>query len=227
MRETLNHDFWVVLKPSEWPTFPRLMSYSTLLEIEACPRKWALLNGTYSQFGSQRGYPRLVNKQSVEGIIIHSSINIILRSLIQNNCNSFDDERVLTIMRKLEGYKGVIEKSIDQVLSDYSDNPRLKKQIQEFNIQLKSKIPEFRMRIQTLLARIPYLSLTDVGNYRVNLSQGSSYFQSACKNFSELYIEIDEIGWCGVVDLLTLSEKNCEIRDFKTGIEKEQHKTRC
>ena len=38
-----------------------------------------------------------------------------------------------------------------------------------------------------------------------------------------MQLEVEELRWRGVVDLLTLSETTCEIRDFKTGEPKEEH----
>jgi hypothetical protein len=52
--------------PSTWPQLPRWMSFSALLEIEACPRRWALKSATYPSVWNGRGYPRIPQSAAIE-----------------------------------------------------------------------------------------------------------------------------------------------------------------
>ena len=42
-------------------------------------------------------------------------------------------------------------------------------------------------------------------------------------SYCEVQLIVEELGWKGVVDLLTVSDSACEIRDFKTGKPKDDH----
>lgn len=50
-----NIDFWRVLRPTKWPEAPSWMSFATLIELEICPRRWALVAAEYSDIWNNRG----------------------------------------------------------------------------------------------------------------------------------------------------------------------------
>src|SRR2546430_2535646 len=49
------------VSPSTWPSPPTEMSVSTLRELEACPRRWALSSARYPEIWDRVGYPPKLN----------------------------------------------------------------------------------------------------------------------------------------------------------------------
>ena len=59
MLEQTNNAIWQISNPAEWPKAPKWMSFSTLYELEACPRRWSLNTAEYPTICDQQRYPNL------------------------------------------------------------------------------------------------------------------------------------------------------------------------
>ena len=217
--------FWNVLHPSAWPDPPSWMSYSTLLDLEGCPRRWALSVAEYpSVFWDKSGYPRLPRQATIEGMIIHMSLQKILRALMENRCASLTDESAILALKELGGYTEVVRDTLKQVLKRYEGNPRAAFALEDIRRRISARIPELRSRVQKLLSRIrPATCRAAVRETDVFYSGTKPRSQLANGSYAEVEIQAIEIGWRGIVDSLTLSNTRCEIRDFKTGVTNQEH----
>lgn len=219
-----NKDFWRVLRPSAWPHPPRWMSFSTLIELEACPRRWALIAAEYSSAWKFRGYPSTPHLTALEGTVVHLSLEKITGALVRRGCPSLIDESAILTLRELGGYTTIIKSSLEQALLSYRENPRAAPVLDGIRQLLTSRVPELRIKVQKLLSRIrpnPGIARSEEsvihreGEGRQALQHGSH---------TEVHLQAPELGWRGAVDVLTLSTTQCEIRHFKTGTPKEEHK---
>jgi hypothetical protein len=131
--------------------------------------------------------------------------------------------RVVQVLRDLGGFSLLIERTIGAVLQQYSENPRALPNLRIVSDQLYAEIPELRLRSQELLARINLDRSYQVGPTENASASNWSRCALSAGIHSELELRSIELGWHGFVDLLTLSADVCEIRDFKTGIPKEEH----
>ena len=215
---------WQVTQPMEWPTPPEYISFSTLSELEACPRRWALRSASYPQVWCHQGYPLPLHPAALEGTVMHLAIEKITRALSDRGCPSMRDPMAVKILMELGGITAVLGESIELTLQGYIDNPRATPVLDRARKHLTGHTADMRSRIQGFLSRVhlqprpnsklPGDSAKDRRTLRGRLPMGAH---------SEVKLEVGEMGWRGVVDLLTIAETTCEIRDFKTGVPKEHH----
>ena len=217
---------WNVLQPTLWPEVPPWMSYSTLSDLEACPRRWALSAAEYPNVWEGRGYPRPPQQATLEGTVVHLSLKRITRALVGSGCASLSGESAILTLRELGGYTAVVMASVETALKPYKSNPRAYPMVEGIYRRLSARVPELRLRVQRLLTRIPL-----TGRHPSELAPDSNHpgaeprlkLLPGCH--SEVEVRATEMGWRGQADLLTVSGKGCEIRDFKTGAPKQEHES--
>ncbi|MDE0100581.1 MAG: PD-(D/E)XK nuclease family protein [Truepera sp.] len=202
------------------------MSYSTLLDLEACPRRWALSAAAYPSVWKERGYPRPPQRATLEGTVVHLSLQRITRALVERGCPSLSDESAVSTLRELGGYTEVVLGSLELALQPYEGNPRADPVLEGIHHRLSAQVPELRSRVQRLLARIRPAERR-AGKWETTVSHPGveSRSQLLHGSYAEVEIRAIEMGWRGFADLLTLSSSRCEIRDFKTGVPKQEHES--
>jgi hypothetical protein len=211
---------WNISTQSKWIRPGALMSFSQLTVLENCPKKWILSNASYPEIWEKRGYPQPISKTSIQGTVVHKTLEVIVKRLAKNNCSSVDSADAVETIKNIGGFKAVILNCIDEVLDRYVGNPRAEPFIDQVRKSLKSDIPELRRQVQGLISRIKLYprAATSLkkGELRYPLTQGA---------YTEIELKHQQLQWRGIVDLLTLKPTHCEIRDFKTGAPKEEDKT--
>lgn len=199
------------------------MSFSTLMQLEACPRKWALASADYPEIWSQSGYPSALNTAAIEGSIIHKSLEILTKAFADQQCSSLSEARAMRVIKELGGYTPLLQRCADAALKPYSDNPRAKRNLEQKKQIILSHIPEIRIKLQNLLSRIQLFS-QPIG-HKKPLGQRDNREKSLGSlhgSYSEIELRVPEMRWRGFVDLLTLTSAICEIRDYKTGKRKDE-----
>lgn len=198
------------------------MSFSTLSEVEACPRRWALSRADYPHVWSGKGYPQKPQLAGLQGTVVHLSLQCIASALVARGCPSLLDAAAISTLKELGGISQVVQNSIVGVLKSYETSPRAYFVLDGLSNQLRNGLPELRSRVQRLLSRIRLEkciprttgSAHNTPHIRRELAVGS---------YAECELRASGLGWFGIADLLTLSSNSCEIRDFKTGPPKEEH----
>ena len=224
MSSSRNIDFWRVLLPTAWHETPLSMSFSTLIELEKCPRRWVLTNAEYSNLWNNQGYPSLLQPSALEGTIVHLSLQKVTGALVENGCPSLADESAILTLRQLGGYSAIIINNLERVLLPYRENPRAAPVLDQIRTRLTARVPELRMKVQRFLAHIR-LEPRAVMQREAKIHPKDE-FRSALQHgsYTEVLLQVPELGWRGFADIITLSATQCEIRDFKTGAPKEEHK---
>ncbi len=219
----ISSTFWRVVTPSVWPEAPRWMSFSTLLELEACPRRWALKAAQYPEVWEHTGYPSVPQSAALEGVVVHSAIERIASALAERGCASLRDESAIETLMELGGYTGIVGECIGRALRQYQGNPRAESVLETVRRGLATHLPELRSRVQRQVSRIrPAVRVsrpisTTIQPERQTRSQIHDGYHV------EVEVRVPELAWHGFVDLLALSKDFCEIRDFKTGAMKDAH----
>ncbi|WP_210417748.1 PD-(D/E)XK nuclease family protein [Bythopirellula goksoeyrii] len=193
------------------------MSFSTLLELESCPRRWALKWAEYSGLWEGRGYPLLPVQSSLEGTVVHRAIGRINAAISAKGCTSVRDASAVTALRELGGYTVVIKECIIEGLRSYATNPRALPVLETIRQRLTARLPELRSLVQMHVSR---LTLGDQAPNTTRLRKSRSPMGRrplVDGTYTELEVRDAAIGWQGFIDFLSLSATVCEIRDFKTG----------
>lgn len=197
------------------------MSFSTLLELEACPRRCALKSAEYPEVWEHRGYPNAPHSAALEGIVVHSAIERIASALAKRGCTSVQDESALETLIELGGYTEIVSKCIVSAVRQYEGNPRAESVLETVRRGLATRLPELRSRVQRQVSRIhPAARIGRAISATIQYEQ-EGRLQIPEGSHAEVEVRVPDLGWHGFLDLLTLSKPLCEIRDFKTGSMKE------
>lgn len=196
------------------------MTVTTLRSIESCPRRWALGAAHYPELWSGRGYPPRVQLSALSGTVVHLVLEAISSALINAGCASLQDPAALRVLKDLGGYTTVVNGCIDRTLEPLARNPRAQRMVEYATRSLRSQVPELRTLAQIMLCR-----------RRLQSAQAGYATAAASKTrgplgvgtFRELTLRARHLAWKGKADLLVLSDRACEIIDFKTGSPAEHH----
>lgn len=211
----------LVPSPAVWPLVPSTMSLSTLVALERCPLQWALSNATYPSLWHGRGYPPKVLLPSLAGTVVHLAVRSIVLALVHEGCLSPLDSKASEVMAHLGGYTAVLSRSIDQVAAGISENPRAVSAPCNAVAALNSRLPELRLQTQRLLRSLRFeprplhAPVPHAASRRGPLGDGTH---------AEVDLEAPCIAWKGRADLLTLTPGGCQITEFKTGEERDEHR---
>lgn len=221
MNERAVDAIWKAEGPNLWPTAPDPMSVSRLLEIEACPRRWALGAAGYESIWQRSGYPQRVSKAALLGQVVHTALETITKALTQAGCPSVRDPLFITTMRQLGGFTQVVSQGIDQAMDRQTNNPRVARNQEALRAFLHMKLPELRERVQLLTSRLRLQPKQTV--LHTTGSTPAKRLPLGTGSYAEVELRVDALGWVGIADLLNVSDSACEIVDFKTGEPKPEH----
>ena len=214
---------WAARPPAAWPEAPSEMTVTTLLEIESCPRRWALLAAAYPGLWSGRGYPPRVTLAALGGTVVHLALERITKALVEAGCGSVQDPAAVEVMRTLGGYTQIIGDCIQAVQARAATNPRASRVADFVNRSLRAQVPDLRARTQRLLSsvRVPDVRVsraqarqTGRNAYRTPLAEGI---------YAELELRVPTLRWKGKADLLVIAPTSCGLTDFKTGAPDQAH----
>lgn len=211
---------WRAVAPAEWPEAPTHLSFSGLLSIEACPRRWSLGSATYSGVWDRPGYPSRPGPSALEGRIVHKALEVITAALSRGGVSSTGDPAAISTLRGLGGYSRILQDAIANVMGAEDDNLRVDEQRESWTRSFRTKLASLREKTQSLLARV---ELQPRDQTDESLGTPNAKGPLPAGSYSEVRLASAELEWRGIVDLLTLSEEGCEIVDFKTGEAKPEH----
>lgn len=199
---------------------PRWMSVSTLTQIEACPKQWALRNAHYPAVWDRRGYPPRPHLRAIEGRIAHETLRTLLGAFVRSGCTSLNDPRATATLRELGGLTAVIEAQARSALAAFAANPRALGLLPDLTRRTLSSIPALRATVQLLMRHIslPGTLVPPGGS-----GPAPGRYALAPGLYREVTLEVPSLSWRGTVDLLQPSTEGCGIVEFKTGTPSEDH----
>ena len=210
----------LVAMPDGWPGPPDLMSVSTAAEIEACPRRWLLGAASYPSLWDQRGYPPRPSAASLGGTVVHLALEALTKQFVSAGLSSVHGEDATRVLKELGGFTRVIEKCIDDVLADLARNPRASSLVDHVARTLRGRVADLRASTQSLFVRMGIRARAGArwrgrARPRTELGDGS---------YSEIEVRCGILLWKGKLDVLHVSDNECEIIDFKAGGAQEKHR---
>ena len=205
-----------------WLGAPDRWSFSTLAEVRACPRRYALRRASYPEFWDRPGYPDRVTEAALLGRAVHDGVELVLRELSEAGCTSLADKHAVAAIRRLGGYSKIAARCLDEHLQRLSPNPRMAPRLDGLRAQLDSRVAEMRRGIQALVSQSPAApdkpehSRRQRGDPvdRPRLGEGRHL---------EAVLVAEEDRFIGRLDLLVVHSDRADIVDFKTGRPSERH----
>ena len=211
----------VVSSDGTWPSEPTWMSYSSLREIESCPRRWMLRRAHYPGLSDKPGYPELPSLPTFLGNVMHSSIEHLIRAFARGGCDATDSVCAVRVLKDLGGYTAIITSIAEKRLSELESNPRAVPRLPALRDATKLRLAETRQRVQAAVSRTQLVS-SGASTQPSHLEQDSRG-PLQVGSYPEVELRAPMMKWLGRADLITLQEGSCEITDFKTGSQAGSH----
>ena len=214
------HCFGAMIEPpNAWPDPPSPISFSTLRDIEKCPRRWGLRNASYSQFENSKGYPPKPSIAGARGLIVHRVIEEVIRRAKSTPGDNFRS-RATAVLRDVGGLSKIVGSCIEEVLRRYAENPRADYLCK--SVRLTQEISsQVRVSVQQALQNLTDIQFPPSDPSSRPISSPESVRHAL---FQGLHTEVSLHGpedWFGKADLLLFSSDGVCIEDFKSGKPKE------
>ena len=207
-----------------WPTAPALWSYSSLKEIEACPRRWMLSRATYPDVWDRRGYPQQPVASSVFGNVVHGVAKRLTETLADAGIVSAIPGTVISVLGAQGGWRGVILKEIDHQLAQFDGNPRVSRErIDRLRGGLIRRAPQAADLVKTFLGRGTCPNARSTSAVRDSSRQAHNRLPVTSGAHWEQELSAEALRLTGRIDLLVLDDNDVAVVDFKTGDEDPAH----
>jgi PD-(D/E)XK nuclease superfamily len=216
-----NDEFRTAVQNSSghWPDLPFTWSYSSLREVEDCPRRWMLSRATYPGIWPRPGYPPRPSLAAMLGEAVHRVVEVIIGALHSHGCTSLADPAAVVAMRKLGGYSKIAELAIQGQVSRLEVNPRAKGRTADLEAGLLAKLPQIRQSAQDLISRTAFQPVATA----VRAATRGEPTPLVRGSYPELDLRARALRLAGRADLITITDEGCEITDYKTGLPDPHH----
>lgn len=222
------HPIWRVQGPEKWAGPPSPMSFSTLRAIETCPLSWALSRSSYPAIRAEPGYPPRIRTKTLLGQVIHEALERIMKKVAASEPGQSEPGTgLVAALKSLGGYSRVLEDAIDKLTPSLTVNPRAVNSGHDVIEELRAQLPDLRIRTQKIIAQggADLLGAVTKGAAGSTPISGNGHRGKPLGfgTHAEVPLNHPIAGWYGRADLLRLEGDGCEITDFKTGLQKEDH----
>ncbi|MES2210081.1 MAG: PD-(D/E)XK nuclease family protein [Chloroflexota bacterium] len=203
-----------------WPDPPRLLSVSSLAQLESCPRRWSLEHADYEDRGLGRGFPRRPSAAVLGGRAAHCALERIARAA--GDAGAARATALVDVLRSLGGITAVIAGCVRDELARESANPRAAPRLEALDAGLRQRTDDLRLLVQQALrlqaqAPEPETQGSELGaapHDRGALGYGYH---------PEVELRPPSMDWVGYADAIRLGPDVCEIVDYKTGAPSDEH----
>ena len=209
-----------------WPSTPALWSYSSLKELEVCPRRWMLSRADYPDIWQRRGYPSVPVVAAIFGNVVHGVIEQLTKALGAAGITSPGAGDVVDVLGSLGGWRGIVLDAIERELARLEDNPRVSaERVDRVRSELIRRAPEAADQVKAFLGRgvLPTTrgpertggaSAPDAPTWRTPAGHGVH---------AERPVTADSLRVTGTIDQLVVIDTDVTVTDFKTGLEDDAH----
>jgi len=208
---------WKVKPPENWPTQLQRMSYTQLIGIEGCTRKWSLQHAQYPDIWDSQNYPDKPNIGLLRGRVIHEALEILVKAFVSGNVSTIPSEAATSVIRRLGGFRHLVQTCLERELANIADNPRISGVILSLKARLEQDRGNMLEDLKRLIRRIPSDRLGTSATWEPVESEDKGRVPLRYGIHSEVALSPPGMDWIGYADLMYLDENSCEIRDFKTG----------
>lgn len=209
----------------QWPSKPELWSYSSLKEMETCPRRWMMSRATYPDLWDRRGYPAQPVVAALFGNVVHGVVERLAQALADEGISAANPGAVVGVLGDLGGWRGIVLKEIDYQLSRFDGNPRVTAdRIERVRDELTRRAPQAADQVKVFLGRgaLPSGRRAD-GDHDATGTDRPKRLPASIGTHSEREVCSEDLRLTGRIDLLQIDEDDVTVIDFKTGKESDDH----
>lgn len=209
-----------------WPTTPALWSYSSLKEMEVCPRRWMLSRATYPALWSRRGYPAIPVVAAIFGNVVHGVVERLAQALADAGIESATPGAVVSVLGDQGGWRGIVMHEIEHQLARFDDNPRVSaERIDRVREELIRRAPQAADQVKVFLGRgaLPAARHSSTEEMSGAGKGKPPRLPAAPGTHAEREVCADSLRLTGRIDLLVIDDIDVTVIDFKTGEEDAGH----
>lgn len=221
-------DLYRMAGPTEWATAPDVFSYSALVGIETCPRRWQL---EHSRYGSLESFPARPVPAAVEGQIVHGVLEQLFKALALRGLPPLASTEFRSCMEQFD-MAGTVLGSVEKHNQLVCRHPRGGASRLRANPQdLVNRIVR-HFRPQYELARSRASTTTPPVACFAPISDGS--VSGDTEHLKEVLVDQrvlperrlrhPDLPFVGIVDLIWRAPDGTHLVDFKTGAFSESHR---
>lgn len=210
----------------QWPTTPALWSYSSLKEMEVCPRRWMLSRATYPDLWGRRGYPSLPVVAAIFGNVVHGVVDHLAQALADARIESATPGAVVGVLGDQGGWRGIVINEIEHQLARFDDNPRVSvERIDRVREDLIRLAPQAADHVKVFLGRgaLPAEGRPLTRDTSAVGTRKPGRLPAAPGTHAERQVCADSLRLTGRIDLLVIDDADVTVIDFKTGEEDAGH----
>jgi RecB family exonuclease len=210
------------------PDVPGSWSFSSLKEIDACPKRYMLSRAAYPDLGV-KGYPRLPSVPALIGELVHGALEIIVEALVAAGCESLRAPGSFGVLKGLGGITAVVDELHKAEVRRLTDNPRLNEERRRrLARDLDDGVADARVRVQEYLSRAvfgPKLARepAPTGRNAAQEPRAAGRRRACLGANTEKDVASDDLRLTGRIDLLTVYADQAVVLDYKTGAEDPSH----
>lgn len=219
--ETDVHGVW-----GYWPRTPALWSYSSLKEMEACPRRWMLSRADYPDIWERRGYPPLPVVAAIFGKVVHGVIEQLTLEFGGAGITSPSAGDVVGILGALGGWRGIVLAAIEREVAGLHANPRVSaERLDRLRSELIRRAPEAADHVKAFLGRgaLPAAVTTELSDGSTPGSGPKLRRPAGPGVHAELTVTAESLRVTGTIDQLVFDDSGVTVTDFKTAFENDAH----
>lgn len=208
-----------------WPRTPALWSYSSLKEIEACPRRWMLSRADYPDIWERRGYPSLPVVAAIFGDVVHGVVEMLAAEFGAAGVTSPSAGDVVGVLGALGGWRGIMLAAIEREVAQLHGNPRVSaERLERVRSELIRRAPDAADHVKAFLGRctLPTPRVTDESGGCV--ADGAQARHAVGPGaYAELNVTAESLRVTGTIDQLVIDSTDVTVTDFKTGLVDDAH----
>lgn len=211
------------------PSQPPFWSYSSLKEIEACPRQYMLSRASYPDLWGDRGYPPVPSVPAIMGDAVHGVLETIVKALVEAGCESSRAPGAIEVFKSLGGFTALIEQAVTTRLDLIKTNPRVDaERCRRLVRELGDRVADARGQVQEYISRAKFLAKppetaapTEGPTEQAPPAFGRRPARPGVH--TEVTLADENMRLMGRVDLLAVGDGQADIVDYKTGAEDPGH----
>lgn len=206
--------------PTKWAVPPPMWSSTTIDEVDACPRRWQLLNSAWGEYDR---FPLRPSSAAIEGQIVHDALDRLTRACGQRGNPPFGSAEFAAAASDADFFPG-FSRSVLEWKDKLAAHPR--------------PGPSFRLRAtaEELTNRAVRLFREQyqpdgrgcIGSMVAERAPGANSEVKALlrqrRALSEVKLRHPTLPFLGILDRVQLTADGIEIIDFKTGKPNERHR---
>lgn len=210
--------FYELQEPTAWPEPPHTWSSTTLDNIEACPRRWQLLNSRWGEFDR---FPTRPHPAAIEGQLVHEALDRLTRACGQQGNPAIGSAEFAAALLEADFFPGFAS-AITEWQQRLTTHPRPGPAF-----RLRASAEELANRAVRMFREQYKPGGLDVSQSAERATDPPTDLKALVRSkraLSEVRLTHPKLPFLGVLDRVQHRNAGIEVVDYKTGKPSDKHR---